>query len=52
MEKCALKNGQRITEINVEQALGFKASQLEWTLVCLAYNLKRLHILGATPKPA
>jgi hypothetical protein len=25
---------------------------LEWNLVCLAYNLKRLHIVGATPKPA
>jgi hypothetical protein len=25
--------------------------RLEWNLVCLAYNLKRLHIVGATPKP-
>jgi len=31
---------------------GYAKAGLEWTLVCLAYNLKRLHILGATPKPA
>jgi hypothetical protein len=31
---------------------GDEKAGLEWTLVCLAYNLKRLHILGATPKPA
>jgi len=31
---------------------GYDKAGLEWTLVCLAYNLKRLHILGATPKPA
>jgi hypothetical protein len=31
---------------------GHEKAGLEWTLVCLAYNLKRLHILGATPKPA
>ena len=31
---------------------GYEKAGLKWTLVCLAYNLKRLHILGATPKPA
>jgi transposase len=31
---------------------GHEKAGLEWTLVCLAYNLKRLHIVGATSKPA
>lgn len=42
----------------IKEALGFrhfrlrgqKKVSLEWTLVCLAYNLKRLHRLGATLK--
>ena len=29
---------------------GLEKVQLEWTLVCLAYNLKRLHRLGAGAK--
>lgn len=31
---------------------GREKVSLEWTLVCLAYNLKRLHRLGAGPKLA
>jgi hypothetical protein len=42
----------------IKEALGFRhfrlrghaKASLEWTLVCLAYNLKRLHRLGATLK--
>ena len=44
----------------IKSALGFRQFLLrgtvkvatEWTLVCLAYNLKRLHRLGAGQKPA
>ena len=44
----------------IKAALGFRQFRLrgrakvslEWTLVCLAYNLKRLHRLGAGPKLA
>ena len=44
----------------VKSVLGFRQFRLrgrakvalEWTLVCLAYNLKRLHRLGAGLKPA
>ena len=31
---------------------GLEKVQLEWTLVCVAYNLKRLHRLGAGLKLA
>jgi transposase len=31
---------------------GIQKATLEWDLVCLAYNLKRLHILGAAQKLA
>lgn len=42
----------------IKAAMGFRQFLLrglskvtgEWNLVCLAYNLKRLHSLGATPK--
>jgi hypothetical protein len=30
---------------------GKEKTSLEWTLVCLAYNLKRLHRLTASRKP-
>jgi len=44
----------------IKSVLGFRQFLLrgtakvstEWTLVCLAYNLKRLHRLGAAQKPA
>lgn len=44
----------------IKSVLGFRQFRLrgrekvtlEWTLVCLAYNLKRLHRLGAGPKLA
>ena len=44
----------------IKSVLGFRQFRLrgrakvalEWTLVCLAYNLKRLHRLGAALKPA
>ena len=31
---------------------GLEKVGLEWQLVCIAYNLKRLHIAGAGLKPA
>ena len=31
---------------------GLAKVSLEWTLVTLAYNLKRLHTLGANLRPA
>lgn len=44
----------------IKSSLGFRQFLLrglakgstEWTLVCLAYNLRRLHVLGAGPKLA
>ncbi len=44
----------------IKAAMGFRQFRLrgpvkvatEWTLVCLAYNLRRLHTLGAGPKLA
>ena len=44
----------------IKSVLGFRQFLLrgtakvatEWTLGCLAYNLKRLHRLGAAQKPA
>ena len=31
---------------------GLEKIELEWQLVCLAYNLKRLHLMGAGLKMA
>ena len=44
----------------IKAAMGFRGFSLrgkekvsgEWTLVCLAYNLKRLHIVGANLRTA
>ena len=44
----------------IKAALGFRRfllrglanAALEWSLVCSAYNLKRLHILKTSPQPA
>jgi hypothetical protein len=44
----------------IKEAMGFRRFSLrghakvslEWNLVCLAYNLKRLHIVGANLRAA
>ncbi len=50
-------NAQAAVEVESRLIVGARVSQApkvstEWTLVCLAYNLKRLHRLGAGQKLA